>query len=195
MTEIWLPVFGYEGLYEVSNLGNVRSLFRYKKVLKWNITKNGYATVQLFKNKVGKRLLVHRIVATTFIRPPKPKEQVNHIDEDKLNNNLANLEWLTPCENMRYGTRSERQKLKTDYSSQKRKIIARENGKKTSKKVSQFSKEGQLIKIYASAKEAHRKTGINHSHILECCQGKRYRTVGGYVWKYERNDDLLVSQF
>ena len=85
MEEIWKPISDYEGLYEVSNLGGIRSLFRYKKVLKWNVSGHGYASVQLFKNKIGKRLLVHRIVASTFIRKPKKGEQVNHIDENKLN--------------------------------------------------------------------------------------------------------------
>ena len=90
MVEIWKPILGYEGLYEVSNFGNVRSLFRYKKELKHNISKSGYASVQLFKNKIGTRLLVHRLVATAFIRPPIKNEQVNHIDENKLNNNIEN---------------------------------------------------------------------------------------------------------
>lgn len=195
MSEKWLPVPDYEGLYEVSDHGNIRSLFRYKKTLKWNIGKNGYATVQLFKNKTGKRLLVHRIVASAFIRLPYEKEQVNHIDENKLNNTLINLEWVTPLENMNYGTRLQRQKAHTDYSTLKRKIIAIKNGKSVSKPVIQISKTGEIIKVFNSAKEAHIETGLNHSHIIECCKGKRYKTVGGYVWKYERNDDLLVSRF
>lgn len=193
--EIWKPVVGYENLYEISNFGNVRSLFRYKKILKWNIVSSGYASVQLFKNKAGTGFLVHRLVATAFIREPRDNEQVNHIDENKLNNNVENLEWVSPLENMRYGTRTERQKKNTDYTTEQRKNIARSNGEKVCKAVSQFTKDGVYIKTYKSAKEAHKETGLNHSHILECCMGKRYKTVGGYIWKYERRDDLLAFLF
>ena len=95
MEEIWKDVVGYEGLYEVSNFGNVRSLFRYKKQLRWDVANNRYATVQLFKNKIGKRLLVHRLVAEAFLPNPRNLPVVNHKDENKLNNNVDNLEWCT----------------------------------------------------------------------------------------------------
>ena len=192
--EIWLPVDGYEGLYEVSNLGNVRSLFRFKKQLKWNITRNRYATVQLFKQKQGKRVLVHRLVATAFVPNPKNSPQVNHINENKLDNSSNNLEWVTAKENMNYGTRLKRQLEKIDYSSESRKQIARINGRKACKPIVQI-KDDKIIARFDSAKQASIATGLNHSHICECASGKRYKTVGGYKWKYERNDDLLGFQF
>ena len=180
----------------MSNQGNVRSLFRYRRKLKWNITKNGYATVELFGDGKKQRLLVHRLVAKAFVENPLNKPQVNHKDENKLNNFASNLEWVTPKENMNYGTRLQRQLIHIDYSAQKRKEIAIKNGKCTSRPVLQLDLNGNIIKRYESGKDAFRQTGISHSHILECCAGKRYKTVGGFIWRYdERNDDLLASQF
>lgn len=187
MKEVWKPVVGYEGLYEVSSDGRVKSLFRYKKELKPNITRNGYATVELFKDKSSKRLLIHRLVAMAFIPNPDNLPQVNHIDENKLNNDVSNLEWITAKENMNFGTRNKRQKDATNYSDEKRKFIARENGKKASRSVMQFSLDGNFIEKYCSGKDAHKQTCINHSHIMECCSGKR-KTAGGYVWKYEKEE-------
>lgn len=185
---------GYEGLYEVSDAGNIRSLFRYKKTLKWNITRNGYATVQLFKDKVGQRLLVHRLVAAVFVANPQKHPQVNHKDENKLNNAASNLEWVSAKENMNYGTRLDRQISSIDYGTEDRKQIARKNGKSASRPVIQFL-NGISVARYESAKAASIATGLNHSHICECAGGKRYKTVGGYGWKYDRRNDLLGSQF
>lgn len=193
---VWKDIPGYEGLYQASTDGRIRSTFRYKKVLKPNKQKNGYYSVQLFKNKIGKRILLHRLIALTFIENPYNKAQVNHKDENKQNNCVDNLEWTTAKENMNYGTRTKRQVSKIDYNTNNRKLIARENGKRVSKSVSQYSKTGELINVFDSGKDASRATGINHSHILECCAGKRYKTVGGYVWKYtERGNDLLAFQY
>lgn len=196
MGESWLPVIGYEGLYEVSDKGNVRSLFRYKKQLKPSKGNNGYLSVELFKGKQGKRVSIHRLVATAFISNPQNLPQVNHKDENKHNNCVENLEWCSAKYNMVYGTAMSRRIANTDYSSPRYLENARKNGATQSKPVLQFSKDGILLNRYSSGKEAYRKTGLSHSHILECCAGKRYKTVGGYIWKYdERNDDLLVSQF
>lgn len=92
MGESWLPVIGYEGLYEVSDKGNVRSLFRYKKQLKPSKGNNGYLSVELFKGKQRKRASIHRLVATAFISNPQNLPQVNHKDENKHNNCVENLE-------------------------------------------------------------------------------------------------------
>lgn len=184
----WRDIPGYEGLYQACDDGRIKSLFRYKRELKPNIMPNGYATVELFKNKSSQRFLIHRLIAITFLENPDAKSQVNHKDENKLNNTVSNLEWVSPRENMNYGTRTERQRLHTDYSADIRKEIARRNGKSVSKPVMQYAKDGSFIKEYESAKEACRQTGINSSHISECCQGKRYKTVGGYVWKFKKEE-------
>ena len=99
MSEIWKSILDYEGLYEVSNYGRVRSVYRYKRILKPMISNSGYERVDLFKNKNRKQFSVHRLVALTFIDNPEGKEIVNHKDENKLNNHMDNLEWVTNKEN------------------------------------------------------------------------------------------------
>ena len=196
MPEIWKPVAGYEGLYEVSSCGNVRSLFRYRKVLKPSRHLNGYLSVELFKDKTSKRMLVHRLVANAFIPNESELPFVNHKDEAKDNNAVDNLEWCNAKYNSNYGTLQKRRIDNTDYTKEIYKEIARRNGTKQSKPVVQFGKDGTLIKRFASGKEAARQTGFDHSHILECCAGKRYKTVGGYVWRFdERSVALSDSQF
>lgn len=194
MNEIWKDVVGYEGLYMVSSLGQVKSLFRYKKVLKPNITRNGYATVELFKNKKGKRLLIHRLVAAAFISNPENKPQVNHRDENKLNNTVDNLVWNTRKENMNHGTRTKRQIKSTDYGTEERKLIARENGKMACKSILQLDLAGNVINRFNSGRQASAATGIRTTKISDTLRG-RHKTAGGYVWKYERRSDLLASQF
>lgn len=181
---VWKPIVDYEGLYEVSNTGQIRSLFRYKKTLKYNVTKRGYCTVELFKNKLSKRLLVHRLVAEAFIPNPDNLPQVNHIDENPQNNSVNNLEWCTAKYNMNYGEGAKTRHLKIDYTTEKRKQVARENGKARAVPVVQIE-NGIMICAYENAKIASERTGVNHSHICDVANGKR-KTAGGYVWKYER---------
>lgn len=112
MDEIWKDIPGYEGKYEVSNLGNVRSL-NYNhtgeiKLLKQGTNKKGYKLVNLCKNGKQKCYLIHRLVAMTFIPNPNNLPIINHKDENKVNNNVKNLEWCTIAYNNNYGTRNER---------------------------------------------------------------------------------------
>lgn len=95
MEEIWKPIIGYEGLFEVSNLGRVKNS-RFNKLKKARI-RSGYYSVTLFKNGKLKSVSVHRIMAESFLADKK--ECVNHIDGNKLNNNLNNLEWVSYREN------------------------------------------------------------------------------------------------
>lgn len=104
LNEEWRPVIGYEGLYEVSNLGNVRSLYRYKKQLKLLLDKRGYYIVGLYKNKKFNSKSVHRLVAIAFLNNDSNKYAVNHIDGCKLNNNINNLEWVTRNENAKHAS-------------------------------------------------------------------------------------------
>lgn len=192
METIWKPVVGYEGLYEVSNTGLIRSLFRYKKTLKYNITVRGYATVELFKNKESKRLLVHRIVANVFIPNPDNLPQINHIDENPLNNSVSNLEWCTAKYNANYGSRTERIKAHNNYKTEKRRMLAFKAAMISRKPVIQHNSNGISIR-YESAKQASIITGIDYSHICDAAKGKR-KTAGGYRWEYERSGLPSVSQ-
>ena len=163
--EEWRPVVGYEGLYEVSNMGNVKSL-NYRRtgkegILKASKTGNGYQKVQLFKDGKGKFYKVHQLVATAFCENPHGFKEVNHIDEDKTNNCADNLEFCSRSYNINYGTRNQ----------------------KTSKPVISIDKRTGLILEFVSSKEASRQTDIDQSHITACCKGKR-KSAGGFAWYY-----------
>lgn len=113
MKEEWKDIYGYEGLYKISNLGEIKSLERkvnYNNIRKITVheriikqrSNGGYKEVSLSKNNKGKNLSVHRLVAIHFIPNPYNKKEVNHIDGNKSNNNIHNLEWVTPSKNVRH---------------------------------------------------------------------------------------------
>lgn len=114
--EEWKPIPGYEGLYEVSNLGNVRSLRGWNgrkyiertRLLKKTMTTTGYYKVELIKEKKKKSLRVHRLVAMAFIPNENGKPYINHIDCNPLNNKVENLEWCTQKENVHHALRLDR---------------------------------------------------------------------------------------
>lgn len=105
MEEVWKDIEGYEGLYKVSNLGNIHSI-KSHYILKGSIDTMGYRIVNLSKNKTNKHFYIHRLVAKAFIPNPDNKPQVNHIDGNKLNNNITNLEWVTGKENIRHASKN-----------------------------------------------------------------------------------------
>lgn len=167
MEEIWKEVLGYEGLYEVSNLGNIRSLNYNRKGYVQNLLQhknnNGYLTVMLTLHGKQKRLLVHRLVAEAFIPNPFDLPCVNHLDESFTNNRANNLEWCTQRYNLEYGTRR-----------------AREIATKT-KAVEQL-KDGVVVKRWSGAAEAER-AGFSRQCIYYCCTGKQPQHRG-YEWRY-----------
>ena len=179
--EIWKDVVGYEGLYQVSTLGNTKSL----KKQKWNrfvyITQpekrlkqrniKGYYVVRLTKNGKYKNIGVHRLVAQAFIPNPDNLPQVNHKDGNKQNNCVENLEWCTSSYNVKHA-------FDTGLKTQKKGI---ENV--CSKSVYQYDKNMNLLKVWGSMKEVEREIGVNHSAILRCAK-KKQKTAGGYVWRY-----------
>ena len=165
--EHWKPVVGYEELYEVSDMGNVRSLkFGKQKILKPWKDGGGYLKINLCKDGHVKKFKVHRLVAEAFIQNPNNLDTVNHKDEVKTNNVASNLEWMSQKDNNNYGTRNKR------------------IGESLSKKVQMFDKStGELLATFPSTREAARVTGISPKNISACCIGKR-KSAGGYIWKY-----------
>lgn len=173
--EEWKPVPGYEGLYEVSDRGRVKSLARktnnqYGKediILSpgWVHNKNGYLFVHLCKDGVRERFLVHRLVALVFIPNPFNLPMVNHKDENPQNNSVENLEWCGADYNINYGNRTYRAVFKKSIP------------------VFQYTKNGVFVKEYRSAVEAERETGICSQNISKCRAGK-LPSAGGYIWKY-----------
>ena len=180
--EIWKPISGYEGLYEVSNTGKIRSLFRYKKELKQRTSNSGYKRVQLWKDKIGKWYSVHRLVADVFCFKPDGCDVVNHKDECKTNNNANNLEWCTLQYNNTYGDRLKRMVTNTDYT--KRRINNGNQIKACSKPITQYTKEGSFLRSWNSASECSRATGIAISNIRRVCNGER-KTASGFIFKEE----------
>ena len=159
----------YEGLYKVSNWGRILSL-NYRRTGRAELLKpyentSGYLQVDLSKNKETKTCLVQRLVAQTFIPNPENLPEVNHIDEDKTNNRVENLEWKCPKENSNHGTRNER--------------IA----KALSKPVLQFSLTGEFIREWESTMECERN-GFDHSAVGRCCRGKKPQ-YKGFLWRYK----------
>ena len=176
--EIWKDIVGYEGLYQVSNLGKVRSLDRtytqkarsgsvlahtYKGcVLKPNNV-GGYLQVNLQKHKKRNDQKIHRLVAQAFIPNLENKREVNHIDGDKTNNNADNLEWVTTSENQLHSHYVLKQNIKP---------------------VLQYDLNGTFIREWEAIKIASKELNIFASNISDCCRGKR-KTAGRYIWKYK----------
>lgn len=178
-TEIWKDVQGYDGLYQVSSLGRIRSLGRKCKaknnstqskrprILTQEITVFGYCRVRLFNSEgMAKHYAVHRLVMEAFSGPSDC--QVNHINEIKTDNRLVNLEYCSAMQNCNYGTRNKR---------------LRDNLKgNNSKPVNQYDTCGRYIATYSSRLEAEAATGISASKIGACCTGNR-KAAGGYMWR------------
>ena len=187
MEEIWRDIKNYEGLYQVSNLGRVKSLSRYirhwrggllfreGRIMTPRVNKYGYLQLSLNKNGKYKTFTVHQLVAKAFVPNPNKFPAVNHIDENKTNNIVDNLEWCENKYNCNYGTRNKRIKY------------YQKNDTKKSKPILQYSLTGEFIKEYPSIHEANRQTGIDRKSIMSVCkQIKNHKTAGGYVWKYKK---------
>lgn len=185
-----LPVLNYPD-YEVYEDGRIWSN-KTSKFLKPNFNKAGYESVELFNESGSKRILIHRIVATAFIPNPHHYPQVNHIDENKHNNAVTNLEWCTAKYNMNYGNGAKTRHLKIDYTKPCYKENAIKNGKVVSVPVFMFSKDGIFLNSFDSIIDASIATGIHKSNIGKASDGKR-KTAGGFIWK--RSDDLSVCQY
>ena len=182
--EKWKDIKGYEGLYQVSNKARIKSLYNYKRngtnILKPKI-KHGYYQIGLRKNKIRKWHQLHRLIAEAFI-PDKsnfksmPYEDrskinlddlvINHKDENKLNNDINNLEWCTTSYNNMYGKRME--------------IVKSKN----SKAVIKYNINNQFVEEYSSVADASRQNNVSAGNIVSVCKG-RYKQIKGYIYAYK----------
>lgn len=194
--EEWRNIDGYEGLYQVSNLGRVRGLpivtkfgARNKKIpyriLTPTISKRGYYVVTLHKNGVSKTCTVHRLIATAFIPNPDNKPYIDHIDTNRLNNDVCNLRWVTSKENANNPLTLEKNRRMCKQLWQEGRYDNRKN-RRSCIKVGQYTKNGDLIKVWDSIIEASKTLGIDSSSISAVCLGtnKKRRSAGGYKWKH-----------
>ena len=177
MNEVWKDIPGYEGLYQVSNLGRVKSLERVtarerlliaKERILQPAERKGYLLVAIGARGERKTYSVHRLVAQAFIPNTENKRTVNHKDGNKHNNAVSNLEWNTDAENMRHAISTG--------------LMKHQKNNKTSTPVAQYDKEMNLIAVYPSMQEAAR-AGFSEPKVCLCCQGKN-KTHRGYIWKY-----------
>ncbi len=197
MEEIWKDIQGYEGLYQVSNLGNVKSLHfgakanhpkwqnQPQKLLKQRIATSGYLRVELYKPNSRKCFYVHSLVATTFLDRTTEKSEINHIDGNKLNNNVENLEWVTRSENQLHaislGLRSPSP------------MIGKTGGKSPrSHPVIQYDLNGKFMKLWLSISDASRELKISTSSISQCASG-RHKKSRKYIWRYLDSDYISME--
>ena len=175
--EVWKDIKDYEGLYQVSNIGRVRSLDRNikmdgwiypakGKMLKPIFATHGYRRVDLSENGISKQNLIHRLVATAFIPNPDNKPQVNHINGIKDDNRVKNIEWVTPRENAQHSWDTGLSNKDSLY-----------------KAVLMLNLENEPLLIFDSGIEAASMTGISNQCISQCCNGKT-KTSGGYKWRF-----------
>lgn len=169
MKEIWKDVRGFEGLYKISSAGRVWSVPRKDglgrnvggKLLKARTNNRGYWVVRLYQNGIERGFYLHRLVAIAFIDNPKGLKEINHMDENKRNNKVSNLEWCTRQYNNTYGSMTI----------------------KKQKKVKQYSLNRRFIAEHESISKAHKTTGASVTHIGAVCRGER-KSCGGYKWEY-----------
>lgn len=196
--EIWKDVEGYEGLYQISNYGNLRSLVdKYGRkrilILKFHSDKKGYLQTRIYKNHKGKTVKIHRLVAEAFIPNPYFYPMINHKDENKMNNFVfinpdgsvnpekSNLEWCSNSYNQLYGTLPDRKR------------IINTNHPSKSKRVVMFDENWNLLRVFPSCAEAQRQTGIWQSQITKACRDHMGQySPGGNKWMFW--DDYILTK-
>lgn len=190
--EEWKDVVNYEGYYQVSNLGRIKSLDRVivdkngvemqipSIIKKLQKSKTGYWCIELWRHNKLKYVKVHRLIADAFIPNPENKPQVNHIDSNRLNNDISNLEWCTPSENTIHAVRLGR--IKSPMVGMKGLFTAR------NKPVIQLSISGVILKEFMSQTAAAIELGLSPTNISACVNGKT-KTCGGFKWINKESDE------
>lgn len=181
MEEEWRDIKGYEGYYQVSNMGRVKRLKitgkdgrTYRERILAPVYNTRYLNVSLCKNGTVTQHSVHRLVCMAFVENPNNYPHVNHKDENRLNNNADNLEWCTAKYNNNYGT------------------VIKRRAKAKQKAVIQMDLYGRKIKKWDSLKIAAKHLGIRRTGIIAVCKG-RQKTSGGYKWCYARKNKKVVA--
>lgn len=179
MYEEWRDIQGYEGLYQISNYGRVKSLrrkaynhFTKERIMTPVITKKGYYQVRLHNGTNSQGFKIHRLVAKAFIPNSYNVSQVNHIDGNKQNNCVNNLEWVTPKQNMQHAASNG---LLRDVSG---------NNNPNCKPIKQYDLNGNFIKRWNSMRDIYEVLGIDRHSIRNCCVGN-LKTSHNYVWRYD----------
>lgn len=168
--EQWKDINGYEGLYQVSDCGNVRNLIT-GRVLKQRSNGNGYIRIELWKNQRGRKFYMHRLVAEAFLRRPSNCTEVNHKDLDRANNHVSNLEWVTSSENTRHAVRND---------------ALHAWGNKAKPIIATCVTDGTFVE-YETISQAERALGTRH--ITDVLKGKR-RQAKGYTFVYKEGGDV-----
>ena len=184
MEEIWKDIKNYEGIYQVSNMGRIKSVERYmlnrwgngfkkwrEKIKIQTLSKNGYYTVRLSNNGKDKGYSTHRLVAEAFVPNPENKPCVDHINTDRTDNRAENLRWCTNKENQ---------------NNPLTKIKMKRN-KSKAKPIIQLTKTNELVQKWESASQVQRDLGYNKSAISSCCRGAKSKTAYGYKWGFEKD--------
>lgn len=181
MQEIWKDIVGYEGLYQISNFGNVKSLnYNHTHTSKLLVPKrhhSGYVMVTLCKNNIHKNKFIHILVANAFIENIENKPCVNHIDGDKHNNHVSNLEWVTHKQNTQHAIKTGLRKNLTPLKG----LFG--GSHPASKKILQFDINGNFIREWDCISVAANYYGLNSCTISNCCAFRK-KSAKGYIWRY-----------
>ena len=185
---------GYEGFYWITSKGRVISADRYDRFnrhvggeVKPQLAGQGYPFVCLYKDGKGKQRYVHRLVAQAFIPNPENKREVDHIDNNKTNNDMSNLRWVTHKENQNNAiTRAKMLEDTSKFASQ----VGANNP--FSRKVRMYSLEGEYIRTFDTLEEAGKFVGTRAQNISRVCKGERFSS-GGYIWAYDGEAKMKIT--
>ena len=175
MNEIWKDIAGYEGLYQVSNFGNVKSL-RYRrsnvaKLLTPKCNSCGRLWVELANNGITKPMQIHRLVAEAFLPNEHDYPEVNHKDENPKNNIVDNLEWCTRQYNVNY------------YFDRHRDDVIRRKGKLKQIPIIQRTIDGEFVRHWDNSRQIKKELNVSDWSVSECCRGNK-KTAYGFIWHY-----------